>query len=264
MTSAPPPSPPQGYMVEAIDLQKRFGSVEALRGVSIGVSRGEVLVLIGPSGSGKSTLLRCLNFLEEPTSGIVRLDGQRMGLTETDGRVRRMSGRRLAAMRSQIGMVFQLFYLWPHLTALENVMAGLTDVRNMPVKAAAELARMQLAKVGLADKITAFPEQLSGGQRQRVAIARALALEPKVMLFDEPTSALDPELVDEVLSVMEQVAADGMTMIVATHEMDFAKRVGERVIFMDEGRIVEEASPQTIFENPTHERTARFLRKYLA
>ncbi|MCW5729349.1 MAG: amino acid ABC transporter ATP-binding protein [Alphaproteobacteria bacterium] len=251
-------------MIEAIDLHKRFGALEALRGVSVEVTRGEVLVLIGPSGSGKSTLLRCMNFLEEPTSGIVRLDGRRLGVIDSNGKSRRMVGRELAEMRSQIGMVFQLFYLWPHLTAIENVMAGLTDVRRMSTRAAAEMARAQLAKVGLADKFTAYPEQLSGGQRQRVAIARALAMEPKVMLFDEPTSALDPELVDEVLAVMEKVAEEGMTMIVATHEMDFARRVADRVAFMDEGQIVELSPPQDIFEQPTNERTVRFLRKYLA
>lgn len=252
-----------GFMVEAIDLHKRFGSVVALRGVSVAVKPGEVLVLIGPSGSGKSTLLRCLNFLEEPTAGIVRLDGKRMGFNEVNGKLRRMRGRELAAMRSQIGMVFQLFYLWPHLSALENVIAGLTDVRRMPVSVAAEIGRDQLTKVGLGDKMTAYPEQLSGGQRQRVAIARALAMRPKVMLFDEPTSALDPELVGEVLAVMEEVAAEGMTMIVATHEMGFAKRAGHRVVFMDEGRIVEEGPPQALFEGPRQERTRRFLGKIL-
>jgi polar amino acid transport system ATP-binding protein len=246
-------------MIEVIDVHKRFGRVHAVNGVSIDVKAGEVVCLIGPSGSGKSTLLRCVNFLEEPTEGVVRLQGRRVGFRETDGTVRRCSARELAATRAEIGMVFQLFYLWPHLTAIENVVLGLTEVRGLDTAAAAEHGRTLLTKVGLAEKLDAYPEHLSGGQRQRVAIARALAMQPKVMLFDEPTSALDPELVGEVLAVMEAVAAEGMTMLVATHEMGFARRVADRVVFMDQGRIVETGTPDEVFDAPREERTRQFL-----
>ena len=251
-------------MIGVEDLYKSFGSVRALEGVSLSVGLGEVVCVIGPSGSGKSTLLRCINFLEEPTRGLVRVDGRRVGYVQEVGRTRRMSGRELARMRADIGMVFQLFYLWPHMTALENVILGLTSVRGVPLEVAARRGRALLAKVGLSDKMAAFPEHLSGGQRQRVAIARALAMQPKVMLFDEPTSALDPELVEEVLQVMEQVAREGMTMLVATHEMGFARRVADRVIFMDRGRVVETGPPEDLFEHPREERTKRFLDKILA
>ena len=250
-------------MVELRDVHKRFGTVEALAGIDLDVARAEVVCLIGPSGSGKSTLLRCINFLEEPTSGIVRVDGRRVGFRELDGRVRPMRGAEVARIRAEIGMVFQHFYLWPHLSALENVILALTEVRGMPQREAARRGQALLTKVGLADKMATFPEQLSGGQRQRVAIARALAMEPKVMLFDEPTSALDPELVGEVLAVMEQVAGEGMTMLVATHEMCFAKKVARRVAFMDQGRIVETGPPQELFEQARHDRTRRFLDKIL-
>ncbi|HEY2992680.1 MAG TPA: amino acid ABC transporter ATP-binding protein, partial [Methylomirabilota bacterium] len=211
-------------MIEIEDLHKHFGAVRALDGVSLAVAAGEVICLIGPSGSGKSTLLRCINFLEEPTSGIVRVNGRRVGWDERDGRTRRASARELARTRAEIGMVFQHFYLWPHMVALENVIEGLVTVKGMPVGEAAAKGRALLEKVGLADKMETYPEHLSGGQRQRVAIARALAMEPRVMLFDEPTSSLDPELVGEVLRVMEQVAREGMTMLVATHEMGFARK----------------------------------------
>jgi polar amino acid transport system ATP-binding protein len=251
-------------MIEIEGLRKSFGAVQALDGVSLTVAAGEVVCVIGPSGSGKSTLLRCINFLEEPTAGIVRVGGRRVGFVGDGLRARHMGGRELAAMRADIGMVFQLFYLWPHITALENVMLGLTEVRGLAVGAAAARARALMHKVGLGDKMTAFPEHLSGGQRQRVAIARALAMEPKVMLFDEPTSALDPELVGEVLQVMEQVAGEGMTMMVATHEMGFARRVADRVVFMDRGRIVEAGPPDDVFDRPREERTRRFLDKILA
>jgi polar amino acid transport system ATP-binding protein len=251
-------------MIEVEELHKNFGEVRALEGVSLAVGLGEVICVIGPSGSGKSTLLRCINFLEEPTRGIVRVDGRRVGYVEESGRTRRMSARELARMRADIGMVFQLFYLWPHMTALENVILGLTSVRGLPLEAAARRGRELLAKVGLSEKMASYPEHLSGGQRQRVAIARALAMEPKVMLFDEPTSALDPELVEEVLQVMEQVAREGMTMMVATHEMGFARRVADRVIFMDRGRVVETGRPEELFERPREERTRRFLDRILA
>jgi polar amino acid transport system ATP-binding protein len=250
-------------MIEVEELHKNFGEVRALEGVSLAVGRGEVICVIGPSGSGKSTLLRCINFLEEPTRGIVRVDGRRVGYVEESGRTRRMSARELARMRAEIGMVFQLFYLWPHMTALENVILGLTSVKGLPLEAAARRGRELLAKVGLSEKMASYPEHLSGGQRQRVAIARALAMEPKVMLFDEPTSALDPELVEEVLQVMEQVAREGMTMMVATHEMGFARRVADRMIFMDRGRVVETGRPEELFERPREERTRRFLDRIL-
>ena len=250
-------------MIEIEDLHKRFGSVCALDGVSLTVQPGEVVCLIGPSGSGKSTLLRCINFLEEPTAGVVRVNGRRVGYRESDGRVRHMGGREIARMRGEIGMVFQLFYLWPHKIALENVIEGLVTVKGLSVREASERGQALLAKVGLDDKMEAYPEHLSGGQRQRVAIARALAMDPKVMLFDEPTSALDPELVGEVLAVMERVASEGMTMLVATHEMGFAKKVARRVAFMDQGKIVEVGTPDAFFKRPQQERTRRFLEKIL-
>jgi len=246
-------------VIEVENLVKHFGSVRALDGVSLSVAAGEVVCLIGPSGSGKSTLLRCINFLEEPTSGVVRVNGQRVGW---DG-ARRMSGRELARTRAQIGMVFQHFYLWPHMIALENVIEGLVTVKGMSIGEAAAKGRALLAKVGLTDKMEVYSEHLSGGQRQRVAIARALAMEPRVMLFDEPTSSLDPELVGEVLRVMEQVAGEGMTMLVATHEMGFARKVADRVMFLDQGRVLELGTPDELFGRPRHERLRRFLDKVL-
>jgi polar amino acid transport system ATP-binding protein len=246
-------------VIEVENLVKHFGAVRALDGVSLSVGAGEVVCLIGPSGSGKSTLLRCINFLEEPTSGVVRVNGQRVG---RDG-ARRVSGRELARTRAQIGMVFQHFYLWPHMIALENVIEGLVTVKGMSIGEAAAKGRALLAKVGLTDKMEVYPEHLSGGQRQRVAIARALAMEPRVMLFDEPTSSLDPELVGEVLRVMEQVAGEGMTMLVATHEMGFARKVADRVMFLDQGRVLELGTPDEVFGRPRHERLRRFLDKVL-
>ena len=250
-------------MIEIEDLHKHFGAVRALDGVSLSVAAGEVVCLIGPSGSGKSTLLRCINFLEEPTTGVVRVHGKRVGWEESGGQARPASARELARTRAEIGMVFQHFYLWPHMIALENVIEGLVTVKGMRVSEAAAKGRALLEKVGLADKMEVHPEHLSGGQRQRVAIARALAMDPRVMLFDEPTSALDPELVGEVLRVMEQVAGEGMTMLVATHEMGFARKVADRVVFLDQGRIVEVGTPEEIFGRPRHERTRRFLEKIL-
>jgi ABC-type polar amino acid transport system ATPase subunit len=246
-------------MIEVENLHKHFGAVRALDGVSLPVAKGEVVCLIGPSGSGKSTLLRCINFLEEPTSGVVRVNGKRMGYHDD----RRASGRELARTRAEIGMVFQHFYLWPHMIALENVIEGLVTVKGLSVSEAAAKGRALMDKVGLTDKLDVYPEQLSGGQRQRVAIARALAMEPRVMLFDEPTSSLDPELVGEVLRVMEQVASEGMTMLVATHEMGFARKVAHRVVFMDHGKILEVGTPQEIFDRPRHERMRRFLESIL-
>jgi polar amino acid transport system ATP-binding protein len=242
-------------VIEVENLTKHFGAVRALDGVSLSVAAGEVVCLIGPSGSGKSTLLRCINFLEEPTSGVVRVNGRRVGW---DG-AQRVSGRELARTRAEIGMVFQHFYLWPHMIALENVIEGLVTVKGMSIGEAAAKGRALLAKVGLTDKVEVYPEHLSGGQRQRVAIARALAMEPRVMLFDEPTSSLDPELVGEVLRVMEQVAGEGMTMLVATHEMGFARKVADRVMFLDQGRVLELGTPDELFGRPRHERLRRFL-----
>jgi ABC-type polar amino acid transport system ATPase subunit len=251
-------------MIEVAGLTKRFGeNIQALAGIDLTVQPGEVVCLIGPSGSGKSTLLRSINFLDVPTSGVVRVAGKRVGFRDGAGRERRLGGREMAAQRAEIGMVFQLFQLWPHKSALENVILGLVEVRRLSTAEAARIGHELMAKVDLANKMDAFPEHLSGGQRQRVAIARALAMNPKVMLFDEPTSALDPELVGEVLAVMEKVASEGMTMVVATHEMGFARRVADRVVFMDQGRIVEQGTPEEIFGKPRHERLKRFLDRIL-
>ncbi len=250
-------------MIEVVDLHKNFGAVQALGGVSLDVGLGEVVCVIGPSGSGKSTLLRCINFLEEPSGGTVKVDGRRIGYVEEGGRARRMSGRELARMRADIGMVFQLFYLWPHMSALENVILGLTSVRGFALEVAARRGRELMAKVGLVEKMASYPEHLSGGQRQRVAIARALAMEPKVMLFDEPTSALDPEMIKEVLDVMVDLAEQGMTMIVVTHEMGFARTAAQRVVFMADGTIVEENTPEEFFTNPSSDRAKDFLGKIL-
>jgi polar amino acid transport system ATP-binding protein len=232
-------------------LHKRYGTNHVLRGVDMEVERGEVVVIIGPSGSGKSSLLKCLNRLEEPSEGRIWLDGQEITGPSVN----------LPAMRRKMGMVFQHLNLFPHMTALENVMEGPRTVLRMPRQAAEERARGLLAKVSLADKADAKPAQLSGGQQQRVGIARALAMEPAVMLFDEVTSALDPELVGEVLSVMKQLADEGMTMLVVTHEMSFGRRVADRVVMMDQGAIVEQGAPDQVFTRPTHERTRRFLRE---
>ena len=241
------------------DLVKRFGSLEILRGISLEVDKGEVVVIIGPSGSGKTTLLRCINFLEEYQGGRIYLDGQLMGYQNDNGKLVKLPEDTIAKMRADAGMVFQSFNLFPHMTALDNVMLGLTKVRKLAKNEAKDRAVTWLTRVGLGDKLNSYPAQLSGGQQQRVGIARAVAMEPKLMLFDEVTSALDPELVSEVLSVMEDLAHTGMTMLVVTHEMRFAKEVGHRIIFMDEGLIVEEGTPQQIFEQPQTERLRTFL-----
>ncbi len=251
-------------MINVIGLHKHFGEVKALNGVDLRVSAGEVVCLIGPSGSGKSTLLRSINYLETPTQGDIYIDAELVGYVEREGGARKpMSSRSLARIRSNVGMVFQLYYLWPHLSVLENVVLGLVEVRGQSLKIASVQGQQLLEKVGLSDKFDAYPEHLSGGQRQRVAIARALAMEPKVILFDEPTSALDPELVGEVLETMEQVAADGLTMVVATHEMGFARRVANRVVFMDQGQVIEQGTPDEIFDRPQQDRLKRFLEKIL-
>ena len=235
------------------DLHKHFGDVEALNGVNMRVEQGTVVIIIGPSGSGKSTLLRCINHLEVPTSGEVWIDGQRL---TTDP-------KQLNAVRAEIGMVFQLFNLFPHLTALENVTLAQRIVRNRSTEEAEKIAMEQLTRVGIPEKAHAYPTQLSGGQQQRVAIARALAMNPKIMLFDEPTSALDPEMIREVLDVMLDLAQEGMTMVVVSHEMGFARAAADSMILLDEGRIVEETTPELLFTAPKHERTKQFLSQIL-
>src|ERR1700732_3871923 len=240
-------------MIEVTDLVKNYGSVPAVRGVSLGVARGEVVVLIGPSGCGKSTLLRCVHLLEEPTSGTIRVGAQQISF---GGSGKTLAGRRLAAYRSRIGMVFQHFELFPHMTALQNVIEGPVTVKRMDRRAAADLARGLLAKVGLAGKEQSYPAQLSGGQAQRVAIARAMAMSPEVMLFDEVTSALDPELVGEVLDVMKQLAIEGTTMMVVPHEMAFARDVADWVVVMDAGQVVEQGVAEEVLLQPRNPRTA--------
>jgi ABC-type polar amino acid transport system ATPase subunit len=244
-------------------LRKSFGPLEVLKGIDLTIRRGEKLTLIGPSGSGKTTLLRCVNYLEQPTSGHIYIDGMLLGERQENGGYRHMRDADVARMRADIGMVFQNFNLFPHLTVERNICIGPTKVRGENPNAARALAAELLGKVGLADKRLAYPEQLSGGQRQRVAIARALAMRPKLMLFDEATSALDPELVGEVLNVMRQLASEGMTMIIVTHEMRFAEEVSDQVVFMDGGRIVETGPPHEVFEQPTQQRTQDFLRAVL-
>lgn len=235
------------------DLHKHFDHVKALNGVSLTVERGKVIVVIGPSGSGKSTMLRCINHLEKPTSGEIWIDGQQLGKNEKE----------LNAARAEIGMVFQLFNLFPHLTALENVTIAQKVVRNRSKEEALEIAEQQLKRVGIPEKADVYPGNLSGGQQQRVAIARALAMNPKIMLFDEPTSALDPEMIKEVLDVMLDLAKDGMTMVCVTHEMGFARSAADEVIFMDEGLIVEHTTPLGLFNDPQEERTKLFLSQIL-
>jgi len=240
-------------VVKVKNVNKYFGHLHVLKDLSLDVSKGEVVVIIGPSGSGKSTLLRCLNYLEPVQSGEIWIDGIRLDHHKTN----------IRAVRAEVGIVFQSFNLFPHLTALRNVMLAPLVVRKRPEAEVRQAAVAMLTKVGLQDKIDAYPSQLSGGQQQRVAIARALAMQPKLMLFDEVTSALDPELVREVLDVMKQLARDGMTMIVVTHEMGFAREVADRVIFMDEGRIIEQGTAADLFDRPQNQRTKEFLGKIL-
>ena len=239
-------------MIDIKNLHKSFGDHEVLKGIDLHINSQEVVVIIGPSGSGKSTLLRCMNLLEVPTSGSVVVDG--MDLT---------GDANINKAREEIGMVFQRFNLFPHMTVLKNITLAPMKVRNISREEAEKTARELLERVGLGDKADAYPPQLSGGQQQRVAIARALAMKPKVMLFDEPTSALDPEMVNEVLDVMKSLANEGMTMAVVTHEMGFAREVGDRLLFVDGGTIIEQGDPREVFENPTEERTKLFLSKVL-
>jgi len=250
-------------MVRAEKLVKRFGSLTVLNGIDLSVKRGQVVVIIGPSGSGKTTLLRCINHLEKIDSGRIYIEGEMMGYREVNGRLVEDREATIARIRSQIGFVFQRFNLFPHMTALENVIEAPIHVLHQNRAEVKERALALLEKVGLADKADAYPHRLSGGQQQRVAIARALAMNPKLMLFDEATSALDPELVGEVLKVMDQLAKEGMTMVVVTHEMGFAREVADEVIFMDKAVIVEEGSPEQIFDHPQNERTREFLRMIL-
>ena len=250
-------------MVQCVDVQKHFGKLEVLRGVHLDVARGEVVVVIGPSGSGKSTLLRCINHLEVLDFGHIYVDGELVGYRDKGGKLVEDSEREIARKRSNIGMVFQRFNLFPHLTALGNVVEAPIRVKKMSRSDAQALGRDLLAEVGLADKVDEHPARLSGGQQQRVAIERALAMQPKLMLFDEPTSALDPELVGEVLDVMKALAAGGMTMIVVSHEMGFVREVADRAVFMDGGVVVEEGTPGQLLASPQHERTKAFLSRIL-
>ncbi|MEO6309151.1 MAG: amino acid ABC transporter ATP-binding protein [Leifsonia sp.] len=249
--------------VKFLNVHKNFGHVEVLKGINLTVHEQEVVCLIGPSGSGKSTLLRCVNHLEMTTSGAITVGGQMIGYDVHADQLQEASQAEINKRRSKIGMVFQSFNLFGHMTAKENVMFGPLRLLKMPKQDADAHARELLGKVGLADRMDNYPSQLSGGQQQRVAIARALSMKPAVMLFDEPTSALDPELVGEVLDVMKQLARDGMTMIVVTHEMGFAREVGDVVVFMDGGVIVEQGDPHDVLSNPQHERTRSFLSKVI-
>ncbi|EOU1723025.1 amino acid ABC transporter ATP-binding protein [Clostridium perfringens] len=240
-------------MINVRNLYKSFGKNEVLKDINETIKKGEVVVIIGPSGSGKSTFLRCLNLLEEPTSGVINFEGEDITDKNVD----------INKIREKMGMVFQQFNLFPHKTVMENLTIGPIKIKNISNGDAVKKGSELLEKVGLLDKKNVYPNSLSGGQKQRIAIARALAMEPDVMLFDEPTSALDPEMVGEVLGVMKYLAKDGMTMVVVTHEMGFAKEVGDRILFMDEGRIIEEGTPEEIFQNPKNSRTKDFLSKVL-
>ncbi|HEY3684512.1 MAG TPA: amino acid ABC transporter ATP-binding protein [Streptosporangiaceae bacterium] len=255
--------PAQPLMVDARNVRKHFGALKVLKGISLEVEPGAVMVLVGPSGSGKSTFLRCINHLEHVNGGRLYVDGHLVGYREHAGKLHELHPKEAAKQRRDIGMVFQLFNLFPHMTALENVLEAPVQVKGQSKGAAAERARHLLDEVGMARQENAYPAQLSGGQQQRVAIARALAMDPKLMLFDEPTSALDPELVGEVLEVMRRLAKTGMTMIVVTHEMGFAREVGDHMVFMDDGMVIERGAPADVLDNPTHERTRAFFSKVL-
>jgi polar amino acid transport system ATP-binding protein len=264
MTDVPMTDVPMtDVMVRAEGVRKRFGRIEVLCGIDLEVRKGEVLCIIGPSGSGKSTFLRCINHLEKVDGGRLTVDGQMVGYRESGGRLYELADREVCQRRAEVGMVFQHFNLFPHLTVMENVTIGPVRVKGVERTAASRRAHELLDRVGLAEKFDAYPRQLSGGQQQRVAIARALAMQPKLMLFDEPTSALDPELVGDVLDVMRSLAEDGMTMVVVTHEMGFAREVGDNLVFMDQGVIVESGPPRQVLSNPTQERTRVFLSRIL-
>ncbi len=250
-------------MVKAEGVHKSFGRLEVLKGINLEVGRGDVMCLLGPSGSGKSTFLRCINHLEKINSGRLSVDGELVGYRETGGKLHELHEKEVARKRAEIGMVFQQFNLFPHMTALENVTLAPIRVSGLSGKQARERGEELLSRVGLSDKLTTYPVALSGGQQQRVAIARALAMQPKLMLFDEPTSALDPELVGEVLDAMRRLARDGMTMIVVTHEVGFAREVADAAVFMDAGVVVESGRPADVLGNPRHDRTRDFLSKVL-
>jgi polar amino acid transport system ATP-binding protein len=250
-------------MVKAEQVHKSFGHLEVLKGIDLEVAPREVMCIVGPSGSGKSTFLRCINHLEKINAGRLWVDGRLVGYREKGGALHELPEREVAAQRRDIGMVFQRFNLFPHMTALENVIEAPISVKGLAKDAARAHGAELLERVGLGERMHSYPNQLSGGQQQRVAIARALAMEPKLMLFDEPTSALDPELVGEVLDVMRGLAADGMTMVVVTHEMGFAREVGDTLVFMDDGVIVEAGDPKRVLTDPQHERTRSFLSKVL-
>ena len=250
-------------MVKAEGVHKRFGRLEVLKGIDLEVKRGDVMCMLGPSGSGKSTFLRCINHLEKINAGRLYVDGELVGYREANGKLYELREDVVARKRAEIGMVFQNFNLFPHMTALENVTLAPIRVKGVPRSDARNRGQQLLQRVGLGDKLTTYPVALSGGQQQRVAIARALAMEPKLMLFDEPTSALDPELVGDVLDAMRQLAQDGMTMIVVTHEMGFAREVADEVVFMDEGVVVESGPPAAVLGSPREERTRAFLSKVL-
>jgi len=250
-------------MVRAEAVHKRFGRLEVLRGIDLEVQPGEVMVIIGPSGSGKSTFLRCINHLEKINAGRLWVDGELVGYRQSGDRLYELKEREVSRKRAEIGMVFQHFNLFPHMTALGNLIEAPMRVNNVRRAQAVERARELLTQVGLGDKADAYPAQLSGGQQQRVAIARALAMDPKLMLFDEPTSALDPELVGEVLEAMKKLAAIGMTMIVVTHEMGFAREVGDQLVFMDDGIVLEQGKPTEVLAKPRHERTRSFVARIL-
>jgi polar amino acid transport system ATP-binding protein len=250
-------------MVKAEGVHKRFGRLEVLKGIDLQVGRGEVMCLLGPSGSGKSTFLRCINHLEKINAGRLFVDGELVGYREAGGKLHELRDNEITQKRAEIGMVFQSFNLFPHMTAVQNVMLAPVRVKGLSRAQSRDRAIEMLARVGLSDKIDTYPVALSGGQQQRVAIARALAMEPKLMLFDEPTSALDPELVGDVLDAMRLLAHEGMTMIVVTHEVGFAREVGDTVVFMDAGVVVESGKPTDVLDNPKHDRTRTFLHKVL-
>lgn len=256
-------APTTSVMVDIKSVHKNFGSLEVLKGVDLEVRTGEVTVVLGPSGSGKSTLLRTINHLEKVDQGWISVDGTLVGYRRSGDKLYELREREILKQRTQIGFVFQNFNLFPHLTVLDNIVEAPVSALKRPRKDAAETARKLLERVGLSDKADAYPKQLSGGQQQRVAIARALALEPKLLLFDEPTSALDPELVGEVLDVIKDLAHQGTTMIVVTHEIGFAREVADTVVFMDDGRVVEQGAPGDVLDKPQHERTRAFLSKVL-
>jgi polar amino acid transport system ATP-binding protein len=263
VTLALEPTQATQAVMRATDVHKRFGRLEVLKGISLEVGQGETVCIIGPSGSGKSTFLRCINHLEKITSGRIEVNGHLIGYREKNGELEEDSERSIARQRAEIGIVFQRFNLFPHKTALQNVTEAPIRVLRVPAEQAVAEAEQLLARVGLADKRDVYPGKLSGGQQQRVAIARALAMKPALMLFDEATSALDPEVIGEVLSVMEELAHEGMTMIVVTHEMGFARAAADRVAMLDDGRIIEDGPPEHFFSAPRHERTRQFLSKIL-